>query len=142
MFGIPAKYLVAGVGLLALCVTIYAGYRHYANLVDDKARLTAQVSTLEAAINMQKAATQEAISVIAEWKDDREKLLATLDTVNQNAKEARHAATETHRIFAKHDLDALAKARPGLISRRISGGTADAFRLLECASYPGGRCPD
>lgn len=139
---LTSKLIAAGVATAVLCVIVYLGYRHYDGLVQDKARLTSQVAQLEVAVQTQKAATQEALLAVAEWKADRAKMLAKLDEVNRNAREARREAAKTQQMFSEHDLGALAKARPGLIANRVNAGTDRALRMLSCASAPGGRCPD
>jgi len=67
----------------------------------------------------------------AEWKESLE---GFQDTISQLSEVQRDANSETRRlndIFGKHDLRALAEAKPGLIETRINAGTLNAFSVLE-----------
>lgn len=50
--------------------------------------------------------------------------------------------TELREKLRKHDLANLARAKPGLVERRVNRGTADALRMFECITDPALPCPD
>lgn len=89
---------------------------------------------LELAVEEQKAAIELALANAEDWQkayEDLELMYEELAGVHERA------SAEVNRlqdIFARHDLSALALARPGLIEQRINAGTADALSMLERAS--------
>ncbi|HKI62891.1 MAG TPA: hypothetical protein VKA31_11410 [Mariprofundaceae bacterium] len=51
-------------------------------------------------------------------------------------KEARKVYVEMEALFDRHDLAALAQAKPGLIELRVNRATAADGRLFECITDP------
>lgn len=141
MIPIPSKLVVAGVATLALGLIITLGYRHYTGMQARIVELEASNSALQVALEVEQATSAAKDDALLEWQIAAEE--ARIEAEHQAAV-ARQATAETRRlnaIFAEHDLTRLALAKPGLIERRINSGTADIFRMLECASR-GGCEPD
>lgn len=119
----------------------YLGYTHYQNLLSENATLKTNVSKLETAVEEQKLATDDALSAIQEWKQAQEEFSQALSDLRQNQQQASARMGRLNDLFAEHDLSNLAARKPGLIERRANDATADAFRMLQCASGDSGSCP-
>ena len=73
-------------------------------------------------------------TAIDKWGENQDRIERSVSDIAEAAREARGAIRELDRIFDDHDLEKLAKARPGLVQSRVNRGSDDARRLLECAS--------
>ncbi|UQM93920.1 i-spanin [Stenotrophomonas phage vB_Sm_QDWS359] len=130
---IPLGYKI-GAGVLigvALVTAIALSYRHYTGLVDDKAKLTAKVGTLEQDVAREKARADAFKLTIDKWDEAAAVQADALDRFSNAQREAGETTRKLTDVLSKHDLGALARSKPGLIQTRINAGTADAFRLLE-----------
>lgn len=108
-------------------VLVFAAYRHYDGLVDEKARLTAENAQLGTALWAQSAAT-------AAWKAERDSLLSVMAEWAAASESAGEEGRRLDEMFADHDLKGLAMGRPGLVEVRIDRGTGRILRLLETAT--------
>jgi len=137
MLSINPKWIIAGVATAALALIITLSYRHYTGLVAENTALASSNAELSLALEVQGKTVTAQEDALREWQmaaEEAELLNIELQRV------AQQATAETRRlnaIFAEHDLTRLSLAKPGLIERAINRGTADAFRMLECASDPG-----
>lgn len=86
---------------------------HEANALQYKATIESKERQLE---NM-----REAAATVQQHREDADRKFA----------EARAQAEYVKRIFADHDFEKLAKAKPGLISKRMQRGTANVFQEFE-----------
>jgi len=122
-------YCLAGVGLVT---TISLAYLHYTTLVNDLALAKENQVKFELALKVQ----QEALDTSLETIDDWDKAFKELQRVSEQAAQVAQVASDRtsalQKLFAEHDLAALARGKPGLITTRINNGTADAYSLLEC----------
>lgn len=129
-----ARFLIGGLFAAALLATIALAYRHHASVVTE-ARVQAERA---AGLEVRLGVADEARAVLQESLEAHRQAAARLQGDLELAREdERRARAETRRLnelYAKHDLTALALARPGLIERRVNAGTARVGRLLECAS--------
>jgi hypothetical protein len=94
----------------------------------------------------QEAALEHAGRVSAEANLDRERnrvaqQQATLNTLAQESVQIRREQQEVIDIFAEHDLQRLAEAKPGLIERRVNSATASVFDELEEITDPNSYIP-
>ena len=65
--------------------------------------------------------------LVAERDAERAQVAALTTRNNELQKDKEHYL----RIFKDHNLTRLARAKPGLIERRINNGTAEVFRQVE-----------
>jgi len=97
------------------------------NLIGNNAKMTV-------ALNEQSQTIKAAKDAIDEWKTQMKQVEHTM---SQLAQEQATASAETRRlndVFAKHDLERLSLAKPGLIEHRINSGTADVLGMFEHAT--------
>ena len=83
---------------------------------------------------MQKQATEAAVEAVAAWKESADELNRRIDEMAKVQLEATAQTRKLNDLFAKHDLQALAAAKPGLVERRVNAGTAAVLRMLEWAA--------
>lgn len=114
MIGAITKPLVAkgllGVGAAA---TVLFFASHYMGMREDLANLETERATLEASVQR--------------LERDREETSRRVTELSQRNTELNREVREYMDIFRRHDLAALAKARPGLIENRINSGTQEIF---------------
>ncbi len=136
---IPLGYKIGAGALIgvALVTAIVLSYRHYDGLVQDKAELSAQVATLEQGKAAEKARADALELAIDKWDDAAKIQAESLERFSTVQREAGETTRKLTDVLSKHDLGALARAKPGLIQSRINAGTADAFRLLEQSTQGG-----
>ena len=113
--------------LLTSCAVIYWSEGRRDKLVQEKA-------VIETALTVQKGATQAAMTAVDAWKSSAETLQKSLDAMTENQKLANKEKERLNDIFAKHNLETLAKAKPNLVARRVNAGSASMLRMLESAS--------
>lgn len=134
MPGIPIKWILIGLAVIAVVTAIGLGYNHYNNLVEANATLRENVTKLEASVLVQKQTIAAAEANAQEWKlafEDWQSTLSELVDVNQQATQE---LTRLGTLFAKHDVERIALAKPVLVEHRINSGTADALRMFERAT--------
>lgn len=135
------RLILIGLSALFVVSVVYLGYRHYEGLIETNAQLRESNVALEAAIAEQRWATETALEAVDEWQQAFDRLQSTLEQYRQVQLQANSEVRRLNELFAEHDLGALARARPGLIERRINSGTDASRRMLECATgHPD--CPD
>lgn len=134
----PTKMWVIGIGTLGLLFVIYLGYKHYTGLVEDNKRLEKDVSTYQMALDTQKAANQQSLDVIEEWKQHGDLLASSLQEMQEVTGVALEESRRLHDIFSKHDLAALSLAKPGLVERRVNLGVDRVNRMFQCETSEGG----
>lgn len=89
------------------------------------------------AIEVQQQTIDDAVGAIEEWREQMTRLQGQLTELARVQQEATSETRRLNDVFARHDLARLARARPGLVERRVNSGTADALRMLEVASGGG-----
>lgn len=126
---------IAGAFIGVCLITIIAlTYNHYSGLVESNAALTSEVATLKQDLTASQAAVDAYEKAIDSWKQAAEVQASALDQFAQAQHQAGSYSKELKNVFSKHDLGALAKAKPGLVERALNSGTLNAFRLLELSS--------
>lgn len=136
--GLIIVVLVLGVG-----GSVYAFWKGYNGLIQEKAALAATISTLETAVQVQDATIDAQDNALQEWKRASDVIQTKLQEIADGQAGAREERERLIEVFSGHDLAKLLDTRPELILRRINDGSDRAFRLLECASGSGSKdCPD
>lgn len=131
---IGLKGILTGLAVVGVLATVSFAYWHYTGLLNKVLTLESNNQELERAVEDQHATIDAQGEAIQEWEDAREELKARLERLQRVARDARQETRRLNDIFAEHDLGRLAREKPGLIERRVNSGTADALRMLECAS--------
>lgn len=129
MFNIKMMVLAAAVTAIAVVVGLL--YWQNQSLKKDNATLIGNNATLENIVSEQQAIVDAAVNAIKEWSG---KLDTLTQSVGEMAEVGRQASSETRRlnnVFARHDMERLSLAKPGLIERRINRGTADVLGMFE-----------
>lgn len=93
--------------------------------------LEAENEALRAATLAQSAAID---TVVSRWEDYQVKVSATVDHIQRTSNNAQKEVRKLERIFAKHDLDRIARRRPNTVERLLNSGTARSFRMFEQAT--------
>lgn len=132
------KYVIA---LAVIAGAFLTGYLYVTKLTEQIATQQAEIATLDVALKVEQEFSRQALTTIQEWEEAAREMNKTIEEL---ARVQRSAASETRRlndVFSKHNLEALATRKPSLVERAVNRGTADALRLLECATGGGSDCP-
>lgn len=130
MFG-SIKMMVFAAAITAVAVVVGLLYWQNQSLKEDNAILIGNNATLESVVSEQQATVNAAVSAIKEWSG---KMDALTQSVGEMAEAGRQASSETRRlnnVFARHDMERLSLAKPGLIERRINRGTANILSMFK-----------
>jgi TolA-binding protein len=131
---IGLKGVLTGLALVGVVATVAFGYWHYTSLLDKVSVLERNDQVQKQTIETQHQTIDAQGEAIQEWEEAQEELQRRLERLQRVARQARQETRRLNDIFAEHDLGRLAREKPGLIERRVNDGTADALRMLECAS--------
>jgi len=127
----------------ALTLGAVAGaYLFVTGLQSKVERLTAERETLTTALRIQTENVSVLQRNIGEWDDAQRELVGKIGELSRLTAEASGETRRLYATFTKHDLGALADAKPGLVERRINDGSARSNRMLECASGDRDACRD
>ena len=123
MFSSIQTYLMAGMGiaLLIVCGIFYWYFNHSENKI---AILNQNQAKLEGAVKEQK----EFINYMQQVVDVQNKAVIKL---NRDQVAAEKDKENLLAILRKHDLEALAKAKPNMVEDRINDATRKRFREIE-----------
>lgn len=133
----PAGLKMALLG--AVVIAMGGFYWHYTSVKQERNDALALVGAMEVAKATQDATIKSLEGAITEWADQAKKMQATLEELSRVQQEATAQQRRLNDVLGKHDLERLSEAKPVLIERRINSGTADVFRMFECAT---GGCDD
>ena len=78
--------------------------------------------------------TEHIDAVTQRVQENSEKLTSLLEQQRKASQQLRRIDD----VFAKHNLEALLEAHPGMVTDSVNSGTRSTLRMLECAS--GGDC--
>lgn len=123
--------LIAGLAIIAIVIL---AIWHYNSLINEVNTLRSDKAKLEVAVQTQKETIDAAVKTIKEWKDAQTKLIATVEQMSKVSADANKDLKKLTTIYAKHNLTELSSKRPALVEDAVNRGTADALRLLSCAS--------
>ena len=121
------KWLV----IAAVAIGIVSFYFHYNSVVSERDLLRQNVATAQEAFEREKIATEKLSAQLTLSFARYEDLQKSLQKMADNTRIAREELEALNGKFRKHDLEELARKKPGLIERRLNSGTIDAFRMLE-----------
>ena len=134
MFGLGLGGKVAiGMGILLLA-TMAAGAWYFKYSQGQLAELNQKVAA-------EQARAESAEANLEFMQDSIARQQATLNTLAQQSVEIRREQQEVIDIFAEHDLQRLAEAKPGLIERRVNAATKSVFDELEEVTDPNSYIP-
>lgn len=100
-------------------------------LQKDNRTLITNNAALELAVETQKGAIEAAINNAQEWQAAHAGLQERIEELANVQQAATAEQRRLQDIFSRHDLEALAIAKPGLIESRIIAGSNDANSMLE-----------
>lgn len=120
--------------LAAVAVAVAGAYWHYTVVKGERDLALQQVGALTVANSVQRTTIKDQEKAIGNWAKAQAQMQKTLDSLATAQVEANSTARRLNDVLSKHDLHALSLAKPGLIERRISSGTADILRLFEVES--------
>jgi hypothetical protein len=129
-----ALYGVLGVGLVAM---IGLGYRHYTGLLEKVTKLSSEKVSLQTSLRDEKATSEKLRANSWRWKHSYDKLVVSHAEAQRQAERATAEARRLDQLFGRHDLEALALAKPRLVQNRVNAASDSALRLLSCATTPG-----
>jgi len=120
-------FYMAGAGIIL--VAGWFLWNEYNNRLEQIASLQNQVQQMESALQT----TRESFGQLQEDFDQNVQLTLELQRQMQQAEQQ---VDDLQDIFNEHDLEELARERPGLIEGIINDGTREAFDDLECITDP------
>ena len=125
------KMMAFGLAALAILSVVGVGYTHYRNVLAEREAALAErdMLTIE---NAGLAASRDA------FEEQAETLQEAMVDMTAAAAQAELEVDQLNETLRKHDLAKLAKAKPGLIERRINRGTADVLGMFVAATAPAG----
>ncbi len=124
------KMIAAGVGV-ALALGVITGlYILNQSLKLDLIISMANTIKLKGALKTQGAALKAAQENAGAWRSALGDIQQSMEELSRVQSEAAAETRRLNTIFSRHDLSALALAKPGLVERRIAAGSRDAFRVL------------
>jgi hypothetical protein len=133
-----AKFIIMAVAATAILTIIGFFYWQNGQLRGDLRLADANLATAQSAFVAQKAATDAAVANAQQWQQSFERLEGLMQEAIDVSQAANAETRRLHGIFAEHDLERLAVAKPGLIARRITDGSNNAFRVLDEITASGG----
>lgn len=124
--------MILALGLVA--AVTFAGYRYVTHLTDALAAAQSEAEVARLAVKLQ-AGTIDRLGQAIDDRDDAVRVAqAAIDELTRQARANAAAVTELDATLARHDLAALAAAKPGLIETRINAATARLLADLAEAS--------
>lgn len=138
---IPIKVWIFGLIALTIITTIGLGYRHYMGLLDEVSTLRGNNVKYDLAVQLQGETIGVLEGIAGEWKQSMDTLIGDFAALQESAEEAKSETRRLNVLFAEHNFTKLAKAKPGLIERRVNTGSDNISQLFECKSSKGGCNP-
>lgn len=96
--------------------------------------LTAYNAQLTANIEQIEAVNAKNLETIAQMEANFERQREQFNALQENFNKIRERNNQLQDRLGKHDLGALAAAKPGLVERAVNGASEKAFRCFELAS--------
>lgn len=96
--------------------------------------LTAYNAQLTANVEQMEAVNEKNIETIARMEADFKRQAEQFQEVQQDLAKIREQNNELKNRLGKHDIGALAEAKPALVERVINGASKKAFRCFELES--------
>lgn len=111
-----------------------AAYYYYNTTQEKIAVLTANNATLTANFATLSAANNQNIQTIEDLQASYKRVQEDFSRVQSEFQIIRSQNSELRERLGRHELDALASARPGLVERTINRATANTTRCFELMS--------
>jgi predicted nucleic acid-binding Zn-ribbon protein len=121
---IPIKLIVAGVVTAVLLAAGATVWMHYTGLLEEINVLRENTAKLQTAVQLKDSQISSLEAQAASSKEN-------METVQADFAQARAQAERVKTLFANHKFDKLAKAKPGLISRKMQRATLKVFQEIE-----------
>lgn len=131
---LTSRLALYGGATLAVLSIIAGGWYEVDHILGENASLHASITIYKDALSSSQAATNAALKAVAQQAQARKAEEEALEAVRRTADEATSELNRLRDTFARHNLEAIAHRRPGLLERHINDGTARLSRLLEQAS--------
>lgn len=131
---------LALVALLGVCASAAGAvlWHHYSSLVDEKASLSAKAEGLGRDLATATARADSFRESIDKWQEASRLQANAIEALTAVQLKAGENQKRLEDVLSKHDLTALARAKPQMVERRINAGTADTLRMLERATQAPG----
>lgn len=111
-----------------------AAYYYYTTTQDRIAALIANNATLTANVQTLTDANNQNIQTIEDLQASYQRVQEDFSRVQSEFQIIRLQNNELRERLGRHELDALAAARPGLVERRINNASANVMRCFELMS--------
>lgn len=121
-------------GIVILLIAILSAWFHYQSVVSERDLLAQNNVVLQDAFDREKVATAKLQGLLDQSFEQFNKLQGTMQNMADNQRHARKELEALNGKFRNHDLEDLAKKKPGLIENRVNNGTRNTFRMLEESS--------
>lgn len=128
------RIAIFSLSALAVLAIIYLGYKNYTSLQEQLQAQQRANALLQVAADESKINTDKLMSTVNAWSIEQTNYHKDLAELRAVAVSSRQSLEKLNDVLSKHDIELLAAKKPKLIEKRINAGTADAFRMLECAS--------
>lgn len=118
-------------GIILIVLLAVSAWFHYNSVVSERDLLAQNNAVLQEAFDREKEATAKLQGLLDKAYDKFSELQVTMQGMADNQRDSRKELEALNGKFRKHDLEELAKKKPGLIEKRVNNGTRDTFRMLE-----------
>jgi regulator of replication initiation timing len=125
------KWIIIGI-LITLMSSAAAFYYH--STQKRIADLIANNATLEANVNTLETANEQNIQTIDNLQTSYQKVQEDFSRVQSEFQIIRLQNNELKERLGRHELDALASAKPGLVEKTVNNASANAMRCFELMS--------
>ena len=113
-----------------LLLATIAGSAYYIDYLSD------QIGVLKGNQIVLESKVQEQNDAIDNYLAKQKQTQAQLDTLEHEKRKAMEDVNRLRKTFARHDLDDLALAKPGLLQGKINKASARVMEILEKLSNP------
>lgn len=111
-----------------------AGSVYYKSTQATISELTQYNATLTAQVDQIAQVNEKNLATIADMQENFERQRQQYDELQQSFTEIRSQKNELQRRLGRHDIGALAVARPDSVERIVNGASRKAFRCFELES--------
>jgi TolA-binding protein len=125
------SWIFIGILIALMCGGVYY---YYTTTQDRIAVLTANSATLTANVATLTAANNQNIQTIEDLQSSYQRVQEDFSRVQSEFQIIRSQNNELRERLGRHELDALAAARPVLVERTINRASANAMRCFELMS--------
>ena len=118
-------------GIVIVLIALLGFWVKYKSVVSERDTLAQNNVVLQNSFELQEASIEALNTQVGKAYDAIESLsekVQDMVTVQQNARKELEVLNGK---FRNHNLEALAKKKPGLIEKRLNDGTYNTFRMLE-----------